>query len=193
MIAVNGLHGLDCRLEAQDYLKALYTALDLHGAAPDCGDCCDRSTPVCTYTEAEYIRDHLQDPCVKAEVISRSRLWLLMEGEATKTSFDDVAPRGMRAQVTALRRQRCPYLQHDGSCLLFGLEPLECRLHVLPSSVRSFADPLLARIVAVYPQKTGFLPAQLMALLRLEEFTAWLSKRRIADAKTARGSLGAMR
>lgn len=181
------IHGLDCRLEALGLLKSVYAALDMHGIRPDCGECCDHVTPVVSYTEVEYMRDKLA-PQVKQEVLRRSRHWLLAEGKSTRISFEhSPLPAG---EVRELRRQRCPYLNQDGSCLIAGAEPLECRLHMMPEAARSAVNPVMQRIATVYPQKTGFLPAQIMALLRLEEFEWYLSQGKVADAKTARGLVG---
>ena len=173
-------------------LKGLYQTLSRFAGPPDCSQCCERSTPVVLYTEAAYIRDrlHLLPSGTKRQVIQRCRNWLLEQtGPATRGEFHlpSQDPLATQREVRWLRSQRCPFLNRDGSCLIGSLQPLECRVHPVPPGDRGPVYQVAERIMALVPQKTGFLPAQLMALLRIEEYTQQVVGRLAPDAKTAMG------
>jgi len=177
---------------AEALLKGLYDGITAFAGPVDCSDCCERSTPVVSYTEAAYVRDHLHQlpRGTKARVVQRCRNWLLEQtGPATRGDFYAPAqdPLAAQREVRWLRAQRCPFLNRDGSCLLQGLEPIECRVHRLPPADRGPVYKIVERIMALVPQRTGFLPAQLLAQLKIEEYTQHVVGRMAPDAKTAMG------
>ena len=181
--------------QAQDLLHRVYTAVEATFGATACGEWCERNTPVVTYTEAMYLRDHqhLLAPGAKRAIVQRSRSWLREEtSAATRDAFlQPVAdPNGLRAEVQELRRQPCPFRLAAGVCLLAPLQPLECRMAVVPERAHGAVMARMEEIGKVLPQRTGFLPAQLFAVFRLEEFTAMVARRQVPDAKLAVGHLG---
>ena len=182
------------RKTALYYLQVLYDAIAVTlQKGPSCGECCVRSTPVVSYVEAEYIREGLvQFPGVKKEVLRRCSIWLGQAiGDRTKAAFDAFPHSlvAMQAQVYELRRTSCPFLKADSSCLIEPFQPLECRVHEIPSGARQPVHKMVERIFKVYPQHTGFLPTQLYALSRPEELAARASKLALADAMLARGTM----
>lgn len=192
------------RRQAIDLLTQLYVGIDLSDAPPvSCEECCAVSTPVCSYIEAEYVRENLHrlDRERWQAALDRCKEWLLDSSSQDRGYMvsRDRAKHPTRAWaipflegrtdrlIKELKHRRCPLLQDDGTCLIAPLQPLHCRVMSLPH-VEAIEGIMLA-IYRLVPQHSGFLPAQLYSLFQQEEYTQLVLSKQVSPAKSAMGSV----
>lgn len=164
--------GYDEAMYVDNLMDKLYMALDIKLGLPDCSDCCAGFTPVVCYSEAVYIRDRLHTLGwgVKQQVLALCKEWCRQETDPLQQFLPGTYQRGLLHMTEELKRSRCPFFVGE-RCLLHPLQPLHCRTLRLPKSARQPVDAVVGAIFAALPQRTGFLPAQLYALLDLEAYT----------------------
>lgn len=174
--------------EAQNLLDVIYTTLRHNGFEAPVPDCCSH-TPVVTYTEAEYIRDrmHLAE-ILPSDLLTPIKQWV-ERWDGRRKAQDAYHPViDSEAEVKALRNTPCPMLQ-NGRCLVAGMEPLSCVGHSVPNEAREVVRQNMQNVINILPQRTGFLPTQLWALLDLEGFTAAAVSKQVPDSVLAQGGL----
>lgn len=164
---------------ARAVVAAVYTTLALHVPEPECSRYCDAHTPLCSYSEAEYLLAHLPAERYPA-VIQACREWILR---------DDGPPVLTQAEVRRVRNTTCPFFNtHTGGCLFDGgAKPLECWLRSMPGDAREPIEQALTAMIRTYPQKTGFVPAQLLALSDQQGYRIAVSSGMVNGAKAAQG------
>lgn len=177
-IASTVIAGVEGRDVAVENVRFLYSVLETQPGIerPNCGVDCEHHTPICTYTEAEYILSHL--PAARYfTVMQKAEEWLTSGGEKANTV----------GEVKAVRGERCPFLTAAGSCLL-TVQPLECWVHRTDQEITELVGKALRGAVAAYPQRTGFVAAQLYAFAHQEEYRMKVAAGEIAPVRANRGT-----
>lgn len=85
-----------------------------------CGLCCQRSVPVVSRLEAEYIVGYLPTSAQANEVQRRALDWL-------KTPRPDLQGQPVGKGAAILERGPCPFLGDEMKCLIHSARPLSCR------------------------------------------------------------------